>query len=122
MNTTALNRNEADMIVRHLIDEAFQEKGVDADYSGELTASICALFEHPFKAYLRDYVASALEYCNDYYEIEQGTHDDLVFERDTNTSNHAEVLGAVDEGFNVVVNNILDVMNVTGKWILRYSA
>ena len=122
MNTQELNRNEADMIVRHLTDEAFQEKGVDADYSGELTASICASLDKPFNSDIMNYVYAALKYCNAYYEIEQGTHDDLVFERDTNTSNHAEVLGYTDEWFNIAVNCILDNLNIAGKGILRYSA
>ena len=117
-----LNRNEADMIVRHIIDKAFQEKGVDADYSGELSASICASLDKPFVYGIRRHVTGSLEYCNDYYEIEQGTHEDLVYERETNTSNRAEVLEDTDEWYNVAVNNILDRLNVPGMWILRYSA
>lgn len=116
-----LNRNEADMIVRHLIDEAFQEKGVDADYSGELTASICASLDKMFHWGIMSTVDESLLYCEDYCEIDMDMHDDLVFERETNTSNRAQVLEYTDEKFNMAVNNILDRLNVPGKWILRYS-
>lgn len=114
-------RNEADMIVRHMIEEAFEKDGINADYSGIVTAAISQFFDVPYTLEKAAHLQCALEIHEELSQVALRTHPDLVWEKETGTDNSAEVVGSLEEQLNIAVNSIVETLGYTGKWILRYS-
>lgn len=114
-------RNEADMIVRHMIEEAFEKDGTDADYSGIVTASICQFFDMPYAIETATHIQCALEIHEELSQVYLCTHPELEWEKETGTDNAAEIVGPLEEQLNIAVNTIVESLGYSGKWIMRYS-
>lgn len=116
--TKAVSRNEADLIVRHIIANEIEEVGyywAESDKLGfQLSYYTGALIQPEF-------VDTVLEAFKDLSDIDDRTHEDLRGDCHSGTDNVLELTEYYECQLNIAVNQLLDDAGFPGKWINRYT-